>query len=165
MKKPDEKKVTSVPVKQLDEQVQELERVKLERDDWKGKCMRALADYQNLERRDREEKDEVRVYAAEIILGRLLPFVDTISRVAKHIDDMGLRLALKELGAILQEQGVTQMNVVGKSFNPHEMECIEVVDGEDNKVAGELLPGYLFRGKVLRIAQVKVGKKNNPKNA
>ena len=162
MKKTDEKKDSGAHLKQLDDLTQELERVKAERDDWKGKCMRALADYQNLERRGREEKDEVRTYAAEIILGRLLPFVDTISRVAKHVDDMGLKLALKELAAILQEQGVTQMEVIGKEFNAHEMECIEVVEGEDNTVVEELLPGYLFRGKVLRVAQVKVGKKNNP---
>jgi molecular chaperone GrpE (heat shock protein) len=48
---------------------------------------------------------------------------------------------------------------MGKPFDPHEMECIEVVEGPENEVVEESLPGYLFRGKVLRVAQVKVGKK------
>jgi molecular chaperone GrpE (heat shock protein) len=38
------------------------------------------------------------------------------------------------------------------------MECIEVVEGEEAKVIAESLPGYTYRGKVLRVAQVKVGK-------
>ncbi len=38
------------------------------------------------------------------------------------------------------------------------MECIEVVAGADNVVTSESLPGYRLHGKVLRVAQVKVGK-------
>jgi molecular chaperone GrpE (heat shock protein) len=34
-----------------------------------------------------------------------------------------------------------------------------VVAGDDNKVIEELLPGFLLNGKVIRVAQVKVGKK------
>lgn len=137
----------------------EVEDLKKQIEEWKGKYLRALADYQNLERRVREEKEEVRRYAAELILGRMLPFADTLKRVTEHVDDMGLTLALKELYAVLQEQGVEKMQVAGKPFDPHEMECIEVGEGEDGKVIGELLPGYTFKGKVLRVAQVKVGKK------
>ena len=129
-------------------------------EEWKTKCMRALADYQNIERRSREEKNEVRLYASEIILGRLLPVVDTFGKVKAHINDMGFELAYKELLAVLEEQGVKKMDVVGKEFNPHEMECIEVVEGEDNIVMEETLPGYRFYEKTLRVAQVKVGKKN-----
>jgi len=41
------------------------------------------------------------------------------------------------------------------------MECIEVVEGKDNIVIEELLPGYTLHGKMLRVAQVKVGKEKN----
>ncbi len=128
-------------------------------EDWKSKCMRALADYQNIERRSREEKNEVRLYASEIILGRLLPVVDTFGKVKAHIKDVGFDLAYKELSGVLEESGITKIDVVGKEFNPHEMECIEVVSGEENIVVEELLPGYRFFEKILRVAQVKVGKK------
>jgi molecular chaperone GrpE len=127
-------------------------------DEWKNKYLRALADYQNLERRTREEKEEVRTYAAEIILGRLLPVVDTFAKVKEHVNDVGFDLAYKELHAVLQEQGVEHIVVVGHQFNPHEMECIEVVVGKENIVAEETLPGYKIHGKILRVAQVKVGK-------
>jgi molecular chaperone GrpE len=135
-----------------------IELEKKEVDEWKNKYLRALADYQNLERRTREEKEEVRRYAAEIILGRILPVVDTFAKVKEHVKDIGFELAYKELLAVLQEQGVEHIEVLEKEFNPHEMECIEVVDGKDNIVMEETLPGYKIHGKILRVANVKVGK-------
>lgn len=130
-------------------------------EDWKGKYLRALADYQNLEKRSVAEVQEARKFASEIILSRLLPVVDTFGRVRAHIKDTGLELAYKELLAVLSEQGVERIEVLGRQFDPHEMECIEVVSGSENEVVEEVLPGYRFRGKILRVAQVKVGKEKS----
>lgn len=143
---------------------EELEGLKGQVEELKNKYLRALADYQNLEKRTSEQVGEARRFASEHILLRLLPVVDTFSKVKEHVKDAGLELALKELHAVLSEQDVERIAVVGKLFDPHEMECIEVVDGKDNEVAEESLPGYRFRGKVLRVAQVKVGRKNSLKN-
>jgi molecular chaperone GrpE len=130
----------------------------IQTEEWKNKYLRALADYQNLERRTREEKKEIRAYAAEVILGRLLPVVDTFAKVKEHVKDPGFDIAYKELHAVLEEQGIARITVVGQEFNPHEMECIEVVNGKENIVIEEVLPGYKLHGKILRVAQVKVGK-------
>lgn len=127
-------------------------------DQWKDKYVRALADYQNLERRAQEEKEATRIFAAEVILSRLLPVVDTFGKAKEHLQDAGLDLAFRELEAVLKEQGVERIETTGRAFNPHEMECIEVVEGKDNEVIEEVVPGYRFRGKVLRVAHVKVGK-------
>ena len=129
-------------------------------DEWKNKYIRAMADYQNLEKRSRDQLQETRLYASEIVMARLLPVVDTFTKVKEHIKDMGFDLAYKQLMALLQEQGIEKMTVVGKPFNPHEMECIEVVEGESDIVIEETLAGYMFRNKVLRVALVKVGKKS-----
>lgn len=127
--------------------------------DWKNKYMRALADYKNLEKRATEEKLEVRKYAAEVVIARILPTLDTLAKAKAHIQDSGLDLAYKELETALTEFGVVRIEVIGKQFNPHEMECIEVAAGKDNEVVEELLPGYRLHDKIIRVAQVKVGKK------
>lgn len=127
--------------------------------DWKNKYLRALADYQNLEKRVAEEKTQIRAYAAESVLIKLLPVADTFERAEAHLNDPGLSLALKELEAFFASVGIKKLEVMGKTFSPHEMECIEVVDGEDTIVIEESLPGYTLHGKVIRVAQVKVGKK------
>lgn len=128
-------------------------------DDWKNKYLRALADYQNLEKRVWAEKEEIRRYAAEIVLGKLLPVFDTFIIAQIHLQDDGLALALKELVVRLSELGVEKMEVAGKQFDPHEMECVEVVVGEDGKVVSEVASGYRLHGRVLRAAKVKVGQK------
>lgn len=127
-------------------------------EEWKNKYLRALADYQNLEKRKNEEIASVRKFAGEILLTRLVPVIDTFVAAANHVKDPGLDLAIKQLVAFLEEQGVEQIQTVGKQFNPHEMECIEVIEGADNEVIEEVLPGYRLKGRVLRVAQVKVGK-------
>lgn len=126
-------------------------------EDWKSKYVRALADYQNLEKRTYSEKEETRRFAVQVFLERLLPVVDTLEKATAHLHDQGLMLAIKELEAVLLEFGVTKIETVGKPFNPHEMECVEVVPGEENKVIEETQAGYKLHDKILRVAQVKVG--------
>ncbi|MEK7129554.1 MAG: nucleotide exchange factor GrpE [Patescibacteria group bacterium] len=143
--------------KKHDEQLEEL---KKQAEEWKNKYLRALADYQNLEKRTWQDKEETRKFAVSVFLERLLPVVDTLERAQGHLSDTGLALALKELTALLGEFGVERMATEGRAFNPHEMECIEVVEGKANEVIEEVLPGYRLHGKILRVAQVKVGKQN-----
>ena len=159
MKKQDTKQQVHSQPKNNDDKSEE--QVKREVEEWKNKYLRALADYQNLEKRSRAEKEEAWKFGSETILNRLLPVIDTFRKVRDHVKDVGFDLAYKELLTVLEEHGVKQIEVVGKVFDPHEMECIEVVEGKDNIVIEELLPGYTLHGKMLRVAQVKVGKEKN----
>jgi molecular chaperone GrpE len=131
---------------------------------WKSKYMRALADYQNLERRNREEKADVYKFANEVLLSHLFSALDTLKKAKDHLSDAGLDLAYKELMSVLTEHGVEQIKTVGLPFDPHDMECIEVVDlpeaAKEDQVVEELAPGYRLHGKLLRVAKVKVGKQN-----
>lgn len=128
-------------------------------EDWKAKYLRALADYQNLEKREAREKAEIRTFAAEVVVMRFLPVFDTLMKAKAHLNDPGLDFAYKEFESAFAQLGVVKLDVLGKQFNPHEMECIEVIAGEDNIVMEELLPGYTLHGKIIRVAHVKVGKK------
>lgn len=156
MKKQDIKQQSDQPT--VKKQDQELEQAKREIEEWKNKYLRALADYQNLEKRSRSEKEEAWKYGSETILNRLFPVIDTFRKVKEHVKDVGLDLAYKELLTVLDEYAVEHIEVTGKEFDPHKMECIEVIEGKDNIVIEELLPGYTLHGKILRVAQVKVGK-------
>lgn len=126
--------------------------------DWKTKYVRALADYQNLEKRVNVEKAEIRKYAAETVVQRLLPALDSLAKAKEHLQDQGLTLAYKEFEAALTDLGVTKIEVVGQEFDPREMECIDITQGKDNVVVKELLPGYRLHNKIIRVAQVTVGK-------
>ncbi len=137
------------------------ENLKREIGEWKSKYLRALADYQNLERRVGQERKELRERIVEEIIHGMLVILDNVQRAEKHLKDEGLTRAVKGFDSWLTYYNVKPIDVLNKQFNPHEMECVEVVNGEEGKVIEVLRPGYKLGDKVIRVAQVKVGKKSN----
>lgn len=119
---------------------------------------RAVADYRNLEKRMLEERKEFIKYANRELLLNMLPSFDPLFLASKFIKDEGLRLSLANLLENLREQGVERIETEGKEFTPELMEGIESVAGAKNKVIEETRPGFTLYGKLLRPAQVKVGR-------
>lgn len=125
-------------------------------DRWK----RALADYQNLEKRTEERRNDFVQYAIKGFLEKLLDVVDDLEMAGKHLKDTGLDLALKKLYGVLQSEGLERIDTKGKEYDIQTMEAIQIVDEkEDGKVIIEHRAGYLLHGSVLRPAQVTVSKK------
>ncbi len=118
---------------------------------------RALADYQNLERRVLEERAGSIRYANEELLKRLLPAFDNLYLAERYIEDEGIKLTIKKLTESLQEVGVVRIEVLGREFDPNQMECVDVVEGKKDIVVAELMPGFMLFDKVIRPAQVRVG--------
>ena len=137
--------------KKPEEQIEELQK---QIEEWKAKYLRALADYQNLERRTKEEWQEKQTRTTIAVISKILPVFDTLRKAADHLQDPGLDLGVKLFADTLAEIGVETFDVVGLLFDPAIMECIDVIDGEENKVLDELLPGYIYRGILLRPAKV-----------
>lgn len=138
----------------------ELDKARKETEDYKNKYLRALADYQNFEKRVGEEKEALRQGASRVFLLKLLPFIDDLMKAEVFVKDSGLKLVRDKFSQILKEEGLEEIQVLGKEFDPHLAEAIEVVKGEkDNIIAEVLRKGYSLNGKVLRVAQVKVSKK------
>jgi molecular chaperone GrpE len=121
---------------------------------------RALADYQNLEKRISEEKSSWVKAANRDLMIRLLPVLDTLFLAQKHIEDEGLSLSIQKFMDVLREEGVERIETEGQDFDPNTMECVSVQDGEENKILEELRPGFILNGETLRPAQVIVGGKN-----
>lgn len=140
----------------------DIEKLKNEAEEWKGKYLRALADYQNLEKRFNEQRQEIVRYASEKVIRELLSILDTFEKAQEHLKDEGLALGVKNFQIVLEGNGLTKLDVLGKKFDPLQMECIEVVgDSKADDVIEELRKGYRLGEKVIRVAQVKVGKKGN----
>lgn len=136
----------------------QLEKLKAESEEYKSSYKRALADYQNLERRVREERrDLIRSANKELVL-RLLPVLDILTLASAHSEDQGLHLSIQQFLDVLKSEGVERIVTKDKQFDPHIMEVIDTVEGEDGKVIEEVRSGYMLMDKVLRPAQVKVGK-------
>lgn len=118
---------------------------------------RAVADYRNLENRNRDEKLEFIKFANKNLIEQLLPAFDTILLADKYTQDQNLKITVKHILDVLKNVGIERVEAVGKDYNPATMEALEVVDGEKDKVVEEVQPGFVLYGKVIRPARVKVG--------
>ncbi len=117
---------------------------------------RALADYQNLQRRTQEERSFVAKMATQNLVGDLLDHLDHLSMALEHNPDKGLEMIVSQLWATLKDHGLEELNVLNQPFNPETMEAVENT-GESGVVTKIVQRGYSLNGIVLRVAKVVVG--------
>jgi len=121
------------------------------------KWKRAVADYRNLEMRMAKEKEEWVKFGNRVLLMQVLEILDDLERAKEHVKDGGLGLIIDKFRRLLQDQGVSELEV-GKEFDPNVMECVDLVSGEKNEIVRVEQKGYLYHDRLLRPAKVKVGK-------
>lgn len=139
--------------------IEENELLKKQIEEFKNKYLRALADYQNLEKRVIEEKEEVIKNANKNLILKLLPFLDNLEKAEIFIKDQGLRIVKDHLKQVFLEIGLKEIDVLNKPFDPTTSEAVDIVSGDkDDYVVEVLRKGYSLKDKILRVAQVKVSK-------
>ena len=136
----------------------EVKQLKSRNEDLENQLKRAIADYRNLEKRFEDEKSATIKFANRDLLMRIIPAFDTLFLAEKYVTDEGIKITIKHLQESLREQGVEKIQTEDQIFNPETMEAVTTGDGEENKVLEELRPGYTLNSKLIRPAQVKVGK-------
>jgi molecular chaperone GrpE len=127
---------------------------------------RALADYQNLRRRQRADVEDAvrqgkRSLASELLL--VLDFLDLALAAPKGGEDAqalraGVELTRAQLWSALEREGLARIDASG-TFDPTQHDCVERVETEAHPagaVVDQLRPGYAWNGTVLRPAQVRV---------
>ncbi len=118
------------------------------------KFKRVLADYQNLERNQHQSK----LIEKGKIISKFLPLLDGLELTHKHTKDPVTEMVVKEFKKVLNELGVSLIDSdKGTVFNSLTMDCIEVVEGDKDKVVKTIQPGYKLGEIVLRPASVEVG--------
>jgi len=132
---------------------------------------RTAADFANYKRRTDEERASATRFSAALLIGKLLAVLDDLDRALANVpadaDDAwieGVRLVERKLRGVLESEGVTPIEAVGKPFDPNLHEAVaheETTDHPDNEVIGEVQRGYLLHDRVLRPSLVRVA--NNPK--
>jgi len=142
---------------------QEKERAEANLASWQ----RSAADFQNYKRRVEQEREEVARLANASLIINLLPLMDDLERALDSVDAQlagmtwldGIRLIERKFRALLEMNGVTEIEADGRDFDPNIHEAVTFGEGEENKVISVVQKGYRLGGRVLRPALVVVGKK------
>ena len=163
----------STAKEEVKEEIPEEVIAKLEKDleEWKSSYTRKLAEFQNFTKRKENEVAEMKKYASEGIITKLLDNIDNLERAeqasaeTKNFDALveGVNMILRNLRNLLTEEGVEELEAAeGVKFNPYEHQAMmtENVEDLDNDVIVKVFQkGYKLKGKVIRPAMVTVNKK------
>lgn len=149
---------------------EELEALRAERDEYRDKFMRALADAENARKRADRDRREAEQYGSSRLARDLLPVHDNLKRALEAIPEdqraqsaaliEGVELTLKELNSVFSRHGMVILSPApGDAFDPQQHQAMfeAPVPGT---VAGTILQcmadGFLLHDRLLRPAQVGV---------
>jgi molecular chaperone GrpE len=145
----------------------ELEAAKKEAAENRDRWMRAVADLENFKKRSIQEKSKLLKYKFEELLRDLLTVVDSIGRALGHCEQAGRDDAVAEgvcmisemFQGLLSKYGVTEIDSLGKPFDPNVHEALAQVpmpDREPNTVIEVMEKGYMYHDRLLRPSKVVV---------
>ncbi len=149
-----------------DVHLKEIEALKAEVEDYKGKWMRNVAEFDNYKKRNAKVWQEAFNEGVSSIILKILPVGDNLDwALSIGLDEkteQGIKSIKKKFNEMLQSIGVEEINPVGEEFNPNEAEAVMMVEAEEGDVVDTvkqvLQKGYRMKDKIIRYAKVSVVK-------
>jgi molecular chaperone GrpE len=147
------------------------DQVMRERDDYRDRLLRSIAEFDNYRKRIERERRELAEFVSFEILHDLLPLVDDLERALAAAPTgesttqkvagyrAGVELIYKQLAELLRKRNVTVIEAKGADFDPHVHQAVATepsTSHRDNEVIEELRRGYRLGERLLRPAMVKV---------
>ncbi len=151
-----------------------IEQVVAERDEFKVRFMRALADAENMRKRSERDRREAEQYGGSKLARDLLPVYDNLSRALEAATDEqrevsgalleGVELTMRELLNVFGKHGIEPIQPeIGDNFDPQLHQAMFEAPLPETK-AGDIiqvsLTGFMLHDRLLRPAQV--GVSSNP---
>lgn len=144
--------------------------IEAERDEFKDKFMRALADAENMRKRADRDRREAENYGGSKLARDLLPVYDNMRRALKSKEEAegeanaalleGVELTMRELISVFKKHGIEPIvPEIGDKFDPQVHQAMFEAPVPGTK-AGDILEvmaeGFLLHDRLLRPAQVGV---------
>src|SRR5436309_11034754 len=131
-----------------------------ERDEYLDALKRLQAEFENYRKRILRQQTEHLERAAEALVEKLLPVLDTFDAALAHQQDF--EHALGSLLNVLEKEGLERIQPDGQPFDPNEHDAVAheaAPEGEGDvapSVSEVMRPGYRWKGRVVRPAMVRV---------
>lgn len=162
-----EKQTTISPSELIMEQLAQKTK---EASEFKDKYLRSLAEMENTKKRLVQEKKELVAFSISNIVEDLLTPIDNLENALSFTDNLsdelknwatGFKMILAQFKEALENHGITSYETVGKTFDPHLHEAVELIETSEQKdgtIIKELTKGYRMDARIIRVAKVKVAK-------
>lgn len=141
----------------VEDLVDELEAVILQRDEYLELARAKQADFENFRKQAAKRQFELTEQAAAGLVKALLPVLDALDNGVGHGDESLVPVRSQLLG-VLEKEGLVRVDPVDDAFDPNEHDAVahEPGEGDEASVAETLRAGYRWNGRLLRPAMVRV---------
>lgn len=139
-------------------------KLQTERDDYRERSLRAIAELENFRRRTDLEKKDIIAHANHRLLQLLLPTLDDLHQaveLGKQSDNYkalmeGIELVFNKATKAFEEAGVQPINPIGEKFDVNFHEALMHIPSEapEGNIIQVVQKGYKHREKVVRHAKV-----------
>ncbi|MGH1423606.1 MAG: nucleotide exchange factor GrpE [Pseudooceanicola sp.] len=156
-------------MEELDDEAVEIDTLKAERDEFRDRFMRALADAENSRKRADKDRREAEQYGGSKLSRDMLPVYDNMKRAVEAAQGLGeenaalvegVELTMRELLNVFRKHGIEPISPeVGDKFDPNVHQAMFEAPVPGTK-AGEIIQvaaeGFMLHDRLLRPAQVGV---------
>lgn len=136
-----------------------LERTTIERDEYLDTLRRNQADFENYRKRAAKQVADDAARAVEGLVEKLLPVLDACDAAVHHGATEVEPVYAALLGA-LEKEGLVRVAPHDEAFDPNVHEAVMHEPADEDQtgtvVSDVMRPGYLWKGRVVRPAMVKV---------
>ncbi len=144
-----------------------LEKERKTSEEYLNKMKYLQADFENYQKRVTREIGDAITFGNQKLITELLTVLDELEyainagKNSSNKDALlhGVELILKKLYGLLEKEGLSKIEAVGKAFNPLTHEAVQRDSGNNGEelIVEEIRAGFTLKGKVIRPSLVKIG--------
>jgi len=145
------------------------DQVKNELEEMKDKYLRLQAEFDNFRKRTLKEKMDLLKSGGESVLKNILPVIDDLDRAMGALGEVpednplkqGITLICNKFYDFLKQNGVQEIDALGKIFDTDQHEAITKIPAPEEKLKGKIVDviqkGYVLNDKIIRFPKVVIG--------
>ena len=153
-----------------DQETEEEESLQEKYDELNNNFLRLYAEFDNYRKRTLKEKMDIIKSGGEKVLTEMIPLIDDFERALETVQNAdnkeaiveGLELIYTKFVNFINQNGVKEMEAIGKPFDADKFEAITTIPVQDKSqkdmVVDCIQKGYILNDKVIRFPKVIVGK-------
>lgn len=157
-------------IKRINDLSKQLETEREKSEEYVSRLKYLQADFENFGKRVNREREDIVKMSSERIVTKLLTIQDDLELAVSESQKMkvservskGLSMILGNLRDVFRQEGVVEIDALGKTFDPSKHEAVSFLESnklKDNTVVSELRKGYILNGKVIRPSTTEVTRK------
>ena len=152
-----------------DQETEEEETLQEKYDELNNNFLRLYAEFDNYRKRTLKEKMDIIKSGGEKVLTEMIPLIDDFERALETVQNAdnkeaiveGLELIYTKFVNFINQNGVKEMEAIGKPFDADKFEAITTIPVQDKSqkdmVVDCIQKGYILNDKVIRFPKVIVG--------